>query len=406
MVAVIGVLSAFLAAIFVLNRWHNFGLAMLVSSALVALTGGFSVNQALSIFWQSATMRVTLELLLVVALINMLGFILKKAGTLEKIVQKMLIVLKDVRLLVITIPAIIGLLPVPGGAIMSAPLVVETGKKAGLSPERQAAANVLFRHLVYFVFPLYPTLILAGDVSGIPIMAFVKHQFWPMAVGLAVSIIVLFRLSDQREEREVTEDRWLDAFIHLIYYALPIIILLFLALVLQINFSIAAIVGILTALLSGIKSGEQFVARVKSYVLPSVDWNLSAAVLGIMVFRGYVEASGAMATLANQLESVGIPVLVLAVIVPLLTGIATGASLIGVGILFPLLLPLVPAGMDKVAFLSLIFISNMIGYMASPVHMCLALTREVCQARFGGMYPFLVPPLAAILITSVILAIV
>jgi len=196
-------------------------------------------------------------------------------------------------------------------------------------------------------------------------MAFVKHQFWPMAVGLAVSIIVLFRLSDQREEREVTEDRWLDAFIHLIYYALPIIILLFLALVLQINFSIAAIVGILTALLSGIKSGEQFVARVKSYVLPSVDWNLSAAVLGIMVFRGYVEASGAMATLANQLESVGIPVLVLAVIVPLLTGIATGASLIGVGILFPLLLPLVPAGMDKVAFLSLIFISNMIGYMAS-----------------------------------------
>ena len=49
--------------------------------------------------------------------------------------------LKDERLVIVAVPALIGMLPVPGGAVMSAPMTVEAGKKAGLSPEQQAAAE-------------------------------------------------------------------------------------------------------------------------------------------------------------------------------------------------------------------------------------------------------------------------
>lgn len=406
MLAVIGVIAAFLVAILVLNRWHNFGMAMLVSSLIVAFTGGFSFAEAVAVFWQNVASETTLQLLLVVVLINMLGYILKQTEVLEAIVKMMLIVLKDVRLLVAVIPAVIGLLPVPGGAIMSAPLVAETGKKAGLSPERQAVANILYRHLLYLVFPLYPTLILAQDLSGFSVNAFVKQQVLPMVVGLVASILVLFRSKDVQETKEEQTEKWSSALGKLLYYASPIILVLVLALVLRVHFAIAVGLGIVLALLLDVKSTREFVSRVKNYILPGLDWSLVAAVLGIMVFRGYVEASGAMNILAQRLDQLGIPVLVLAVAIPMLTGVATGASLAGVGILFPIFIPLIPPEMDKLAFLSLVFVSTLVGYIASPVHMCLVLTREACEARFGGLYQYLVLPLAAILLTSLILVVV
>ncbi|MBO8169657.1 MAG: DUF401 family protein [Thermoanaerobacteraceae bacterium] len=406
MLAVIGVIAAFLVAILVLNRWHNFGMAMLVSSLIVAFTGGFSFAETVAVFWQNVASEATLQLLLVVVLINMLGYILKQTEVLEAIVKMMLIVLKDVRLLVAVIPAVIGLLPVPGGAIMSAPLVAETGKKAGLSPERQAVANILYRHLLYLVFPLYPTLILAQDLSGFSVNAFVKQQVLPMVVGLVASILVLFRSKDVRETKEEQTEKWSSALGKLLYYASPIILVLVLALILRVHFAIAVGLGIVLALLLDVKSTREFVSRVKNYILPGLDWSLVAAVLGIMVFRGYVEASGAMNILAQRLDQLGIPVLVLAVVIPMLTGVATGASLAGVGILFPIFIPLIPPEMDKLAFLSLVFVSTLVGYIASPVHMCLVLTREACEARFGGLYLYLVLPLAAILLTSLILVVV
>ncbi len=121
-----------------------------------------------------------------------------------------------------------------------------------------------------------------------------------------------------------------------------------------------------------------------------------------MIFKGYIEGSGAMTVMAEYLDHLGVPLLLLAIILPLFTGIATGSSLAGVGILFPIFIPLIPAGMDKLAFLSLVYVSIIIGYVISPVHMCLVLTREVCQARFGGLFPYLLPTMVVLLTTSIL----
>ena len=133
MIAFVGLILAFISILVVLNRWQSFGLAMLSGSLILAIFGGFTYQSALRIFWQSATHPGTLRLIAIVLLINLMGYVLKQTGSLEKLVDTIIKGLKDVRLVVVAVPALIGMLPVPGGAVMSAPMACGMGSHKAVS---------------------------------------------------------------------------------------------------------------------------------------------------------------------------------------------------------------------------------------------------------------------------------
>jgi hypothetical protein len=62
-------------------------------------------------------------------------------------------------------PALIGMLPVPGGALLSSPLVEGVGER--VAGKTKAAVNVWFRHALFVVFPLDPTLIMSARIAGL-----------------------------------------------------------------------------------------------------------------------------------------------------------------------------------------------------------------------------------------------
>jgi len=66
-------------------------------------------------------------------------------------------------------PAIIGLLPMPGGAMVSAPIVKQIGRDTDISPERITAQNYWWRHVWEAAWPLYPSIILAAAVLGVSV---------------------------------------------------------------------------------------------------------------------------------------------------------------------------------------------------------------------------------------------
>lgn len=402
MIAIIGLLFSFITILIVLNRWRSLGLAMLSGSMVLALTGGFSLELALKIFWESATDPSTLKLVSVVVLINLLGYILNRTKALEALVHTIILGLKDIRLVVVVVPALIGLLPVPGGAVMSAPMAMEAGKKAGISSEKQAAANVVFRHLVYLIFPLHATLILAQDLSGIGMLKFISYQIPPMIVGFVVCFYALFKNTKRKIEPPAIKEQWAGLLAKFLYYSLPIYSIIILVTVFKVNFVLSAAAGVLLAILLGIKSTAQFLDRVKHFVLPGLGWKLAVAVMGILIFRGYVQESGAIETITLHFQQMGVPVLLLAVIFPLLMGIITGSPMAAVGITIPIFVSLIPIGMDSIKIFSLIYISSLAGYVLSPLHMCLMLTREVCRANLIGIYPYLIIPMAGLLMTSII----
>jgi hypothetical protein len=107
-----------------------------------------------------------------------------------------------------------------------------------------------------------------------------------------------------------------------------------------------------------------------------------------------VLASGSAETLSTTLESWGIAPVVTAATLPLVLGLLTGLTMSMVGIGFPLLLPLI-AGSDL--YLNHIVLAFGVGFTAillSPLHLCLALTREYFKAEWAPLYRMLIPAAA------------
>ncbi len=100
---------------------------------------------------------VTIQLIAAVCLISGLGGqLMKDTGDLDLIVSSLVCLLRSDKLLCMLIPALFGILTVPGGALMSAPLVEESAKGLKLSRARLSAVNLFFPP--YRLFRLSPPL--------------------------------------------------------------------------------------------------------------------------------------------------------------------------------------------------------------------------------------------------------
>ena len=87
--------------------------------------------------------------------------------------------------------------------------------------------------------------------------------------------------------------------------------------------------------------------------------------------------------------------------VPLGVGILTGNTVAFVASTFPLLSGLMmPEGAIDYRLLYLAFAGGFVGMLLSPVHLCLALTKDYFKAELGGIYAAMAPGIATILAVS------
>lgn len=89
-------------------------------------------------------------------------------------------------------PAIFGLLPIPGGAVLSCPIVNHSlhDKEEG----DKVAANIWFRHILFLIYPLSPAFIVSTMIARINIITIIPPMV-PLFV-LALSIGVGYYLHD------------------------------------------------------------------------------------------------------------------------------------------------------------------------------------------------------------------
>lgn len=123
------------------------------------------------------------------------------------------------------------------------------------------------------------------------------------------------------------------------------------------------------------------------------DYKILFLVYAVMLYKTTIEASDSAIAVFSDMQSIGVPVLALLVILPLLIGFITGASIAYVGISFPLLMPIIfpDTGLNSYALL-LAFTSGMVGMHLSPLHLCLTLSAEYFKARLLKVFRYLLPP--------------
>jgi hypothetical protein len=77
------------------------------------------------------------------------------------------------------------------------------------------------------------------------------------------------------------------------------------------------------------------------------------------------------------------------VVVPLLVGSISSTPTMGIGIILPLFLPL--SGGCGLYVVGIVYAGVIAGYLASPMHLCLALTNRYYGSELWRVYRYLVP---------------
>jgi len=347
----------------------------------------------------AAVEPLTLKLAAIVLLISFLGEILHSTLQMEGMMKSLSSLFTDRRWLLALMPMFIGLLPMIGGAMFSAPMVQEASQGLDVSRERRWFVNYWFRHSLEAVFPIYPSFVVAAGLMGISPQALSATQ-WPLLVA-ALAGGILFGLVGIRPAQRSSEARLprKDNLLLLLKSIWPIALVLLLALALHLDLVLALLVTIVLLLL---------VYRLG----PRKLWEFARAtpisavfiIAGTMVFRRVLEASGAVEAVSSALTTAGIPLPLIVFAVPLIPGLLTGVTVAAFAIGFPIVFPLCPPDLIGSGYGPLAFAGGYVGILLSPVHLCLSLTRVYYQAEWGEGYRRFLP--AGLLVTLVAVAMV
>ncbi|MBM4399883.1 MAG: DUF401 family protein, partial [Candidatus Cloacimonetes bacterium] len=135
-----------------------------------AIATGLLFNHELELlvdFYKTITDLQVLSLLVMFFLVFYLSNILTDSGILSNMLVSLEKLIRDIRFVIISLPFIIGMVPAPSGAMLSAPFVQELGDKMGMDPERKLLINYWFRHITEYLNPVYPGPIMVVAILGI-----------------------------------------------------------------------------------------------------------------------------------------------------------------------------------------------------------------------------------------------
>ncbi|NTV55952.1 MAG: DUF401 family protein, partial [Deltaproteobacteria bacterium] len=133
----------------------HLSLSLFVGSLVLAFWMGLGVYPLCGVILASATSVQTIGILLIVWLIMVMSKIMKEAGQMERLVSSFSRLSGDPRTVGSVMTALIGLLPMPGGALFSAPMVDASLATLPVNKEQKTIINYWFRHIWEYWWPIF-----------------------------------------------------------------------------------------------------------------------------------------------------------------------------------------------------------------------------------------------------------
>lgn len=342
--------------------------------------------------------RQTLTLLVVVAsamtlsgLMEIKGLLARLAATMEGI---------GPRLAMHLVPAVIGLVPMPAGALVSATALGGLTQRLGLSPERGTFINYWFRHIWEFSVPIYPTIIVTSAVLAVPLVLVAKTLAPMTALVIALGVILSYQLLKKTPRIEGQAKGSARSIAYTLlkasWHILMLIVLIFSRVDAMIAFPLTLV------LLVGQQRPNW--PELKEAFRYGLNPRILLLLYAVMLYKATIESSGIAKMLIADMEAAGLPPSIMLVGLPLLMGLGTGYGPAFSGLALPLLVPyiVVDSGI-KTSALMLAFVSGMAGQLLSPMHLCLILSAEHLKANLIGVYRYVLP---LTLVTEVIVILI
>jgi integral membrane protein (TIGR00529 family) len=373
-----------------------------------------------------------LLLCLMIFLIMFLSSIQDATGQSRKLVTGLERHLRHPRIRLVLFPALVGLLPMPGGALFSCPMIRAATEGMEISERRKALVNYWFRHIWEASWPLYPGYALICALLQIPLSLYWRYTFPLVFMALAIGWLFFLRDLDasktagheagaspsRREDMPSAgesdrpgTDAAGESLGDVLLNALPLAVTLGGAAVFgllfdvffpklsgQTVFSFSLALGIGTAFWQ-----ERGAASIP---LRRLAFNRSIArmlllLLALFVFKDTIRVAG----LVDAFSHIGTGFLVIVsafIILPVLSGILTGVMVGFVGMCFPILIGILQAAPALQAYMAplivLATVAGNCGQMLSPVHVCLVVTGEYFGTNLADMWRRLMAPVGMFLL--------
>ncbi|MCL5035860.1 MAG: DUF401 family protein [Chloroflexi bacterium] len=387
----------FVVVIFLLYRKWNLGVVLLLASAALGLIYFIPPVKAGLIIIKASIMPETLGLVFLLILIAIMEYLMKAGQGVRRIIESLRRLVPSRRLLFIIMPAFWGMLPSPGGALFSAPYLVELDPDNIVSPGRKCFLNYWFRHIWEYIFPIYPAVILSAAILHIPYRS-IFLTFFPLTLAAIAGGLLFGFLGMKLPEKIKPEglSKRSAAFILLREIA-PILILLILVLAAKIQLLPA--LGIVVAGLFIIIRPD--LKKWPTILKHSITLNTTVLIFGTISFQEMLKSTGCLGSVSAFLSAQGMPESMIFIILPMIIGILTGSSPAMVAISFPILLSLRPEAAP--GMFAMAFGAGFSGVMLSPLHLCLALTLDYFKTTLGAVYRIIWAPVLVVILTGIAL---
>lgn len=320
------------------------------------------------------------------------GFIKNLSESLGRIIRNSKIILS-------TLPAVVGLLPVAGGALMSAPIVDSEAEKLKMKSEKKAYTNVWFRHIILPIYPLSPVLIVTAAMVGTATSQVIMRQIPVVAVMIIVGYFLSFWKAPTLQTGGKSPEKSLNSDLKVFLRAFtPILVTVFAAVFLSLigfdlskrglDVLIATFAGLLVLALLSKPSFKMFLNPLKS----KAAYGIALATYGAFLLRNVMSASGLSEAFEPLVSSGAGNKTVLLVAIPTLLGFLTGSPQGGVIISLSILGEIMPLTLKTAA---LIYVVAHLGYLIAPTHLCLTFTVDYFKSSIGKVYKYLIPSFIA-----------
>ncbi|TKJ34447.1 MAG: hypothetical protein CEE38_18045 [Planctomycetes bacterium B3_Pla] len=398
MYALIAIALALALLIGLLHLKVNLGRSMLISSISMAILLGVTPSE----FWQTVvhewhdkplsqtTGYLFVTLTALVIMVNILGTAMTETGVSQRLVPALHGLFRSRRFALLAIPFMMGMLPTPGGIMLSAPMVRDLGDHIGVQRDRQAAINFLFRHQWETVWPLYPAVLFVQGMFGISAFALISHNMAIMLSGTLGGVIFLLlsgippKNKQSRSNGKFTDN--VRNFVH-VFWPIALVAGLFAAL------GVPPAIGLLLAIFIFLALHKVSLNRWPQIFKSGLELDFVLLILGALLFKLDLEAGRAVDSVVAVLFEMNVPKYLIIFFLPMLVALLTGVTMATVAITFPFLIPLIGTGPQaKVGLETLAFSGLVCGFLITPVHLCLTLSAGYFKAPLSKIILRLLGP--------------
>ena len=363
----------------------NLGITLNAAALLLALLV-LDLPEIGNVIYETTLSPLTISLVVATFGIMLLSLLYKETKVIGVLSESLSKIVNNSKLIVSMLPAVIGLLPVGGGALMSAPLVEAETEKLGLKEDKKTYVNLWFRHTIFPVYPISQVLILTAWFTEVTLASLILRQI-PVVISMVIVgyFIGLWKTPKIKEKENIKTNRSSELKRLGITFS-PILATIIAVINFGVDVSIAAFIGVAVLLIIARPDLKTFTKPLKNWSL----WGITIAAYGAFLLRNVAETIGISQVFGSLMANGSVDVLLLLLLIPSFISAITGSPFSGITISVSILTGIVSFTAKSA---SLLYISSYLGYVVAPTHLCLILTAEYFKCSLGKLYKLLIPSL-------------